>query len=541
MIYMNEAILEDDFFKNMNTKDEYNTDNQQMESFWSVLKNQLTTETVQRFGIEKVLNALEGTGGLSDYKDGGNVSTIHNAKNGVFVDSEHERRFNAAYDRKNYEGRGDRKLSAQRKKMFTENEEIYDAYTHKKLNKDGRTHIDHITSAKEIHEMDAARLYMTDDERNDMATADSNMAAIDGRMNQSKGEKSMEEWLKKEKDGQTNAERYDVDEAEAMRLRRRSQLGIKGKVVLAAGREVSMASFSSGVAQAKKQVIGLLMHYGTSIFLEEVQSYAANWKNYSRIAERLDALKAMGGRIKDRLIEKVKDIKNIIKEVFASAKEGFISGIVGTIVTTLINMVATTVKSVGKILQDSVTTLIGAFKMWTKNPNNLDKATLAKETIKMISLGASASVGIIAEEGIKTTLASTALAPVADPIGIVGGILVTGVSSAVLIYVMDNFGKIIKKFKDAWNDMMYGLQRTKREILETYNKALAAVDETYRGILSDIKDYYDKMDNLALLAHDMNLSGEEQVSASIAYARASGVDDSELFHNVDEAKKFFLG
>lgn len=541
MIYMNEAILEDDFFKNMNTKDEYNTDNQQMESFWSVLKNQLTTETVQRFGIEKVLNALEGTGGLSDYKDGGNVSTIHNAKNGVFVDSEHERRFNAAYDRKNYEGRGDRKLSAQRKKMFTENEEIYDAYTHKKLNKDGRTHIDHITSAKEIHEMDAARLYMTDDERNDMATADSNMAAIDGRMNQSKGEKSMEEWLKKEKDGQTNAERYDVDEAEAMRLRRRSQLGIKGKVVLAAGREVSMASFSSGIAQAKKQVIGLLMHYGTSIFLEEVQSYAANWKNYSRIADRLDALKAMGGRIKDRLIEKVKDIKNIIKEVFASAKEGFISGIVGTVVTTLINMVATTVKSVGKILQDSVTTLIGAFKMWTKNPNNLDKATLAKETIKMISLGVSASVGIIAEEGIKTTLASTVLAPVADPIGIVGGILVTGVCSAVLIYVMDNFGKIMKKFKDAWNDMMYGLQRTKREILETYNKALAAVDETYRGILSDIKDYYDKMDNLALLAHDMNLSGEEQVSASIAYARASGVDDSELFHNVDEAKKFFLG
>ncbi|QCQ04654.1 hypothetical protein FAX13_08540 [Ligilactobacillus animalis] len=538
---MNEAILEDDFFKNMNTKDEYNTDNQQMESFWSVLKNQLTTETVQRFGIEKVLNALEGTGGLSDYKNGGNVSTIHNAKNGVFVDSEHERRFNAAYDRKNYEGRGDRKLSAQRKKMFTENEEIYDAYTHKKLNKDGRTHIDHITSAKEIHEMDAARLYMTDDERNDMATADSNMAAIDGRMNQSKGEKSMEEWLKKEKDGQTNAERYDIDEAEAMRLRRRSQLGIKGKVVLAAGREVSMASFSSGVAQAKKQVIGLLMHYGTSIFLEEVQSYAANWKNYSRIADRLDALKAMGGRIKDRLIEKVKDIKNIIKEVFASAKEGFISGIVGTIVTTLINMVATTVKSVGKILQDSVTTLISAFKMWTKNPNNLDKATLAKETIKMISLGVSASVGIIAEEGIKTTLASTVLAPVADPIGIVGGILVTGVCSAVLIYVMDNFGKIMKKFKDAWNNMMYGLQRTKREILETYNKALAAVDETYRGILSDIKDYYDKMDNLALLAHDMNLSGEEQVSASIAYARASGVDDSELFHNVDEAKKFFLG
>lgn len=541
MIYMYEAILEDDFFKNMDTKDEYNTDNQQMESFWSVLKNQLTTETVQRFGIEKVLNALEGTGGLSDYKDGGNVSTIHNAKKGVFVDNEHERCFNATYNRKNYEGRGDRKLSTQRKKMFTENEEIYDAYTHKKLNKDGRTHIDHITSAKEIHEMDAARLYMTDDERNDMATADSNMAAIDGRMNQSKGETSMEEWLKKEKDGQTNAERYGIDEAEAMRLRRKSQLHIKGKVVLAAGREVSMASFSSGIAQAKKQVIGLLMHYGTSIFIEEMQSYVANWKNYNRIAERLFALKDMGIRIKDRLIEKAKDIKNIIKEIFTSAKEGFISGIVGTIVTTLINMVATTIKSVGKILQDSVTTLISAFKMWTKNPNNLDKATLVKETIKMISLGVSASIGIIAEEGIKKALTPTALSMVAEPIGIIGGILITGSCSALLIYVMDNFGKIMKKFKDAWNGMMYGLQRTKREILETYNKALVAVDEVYRGILSDIKDYYDKMDNLALLAHDMNLSGEEQISASIAYARALGVDDSELFHNVDEAKKFFLG
>lgn len=283
------------------------------------------------------------------------------------------------------------------------------------------------------------------------------------------------------------------------------------------------------------------MHYGTSIFIEEMQSYAANWKNYNRISERLFALKDMGIRIKNRLIEKAKDIKNIIKEIFTSAKEGFISGIVGTIVTTLINMVATTIKSVGKILQDSVTTLISAFKMWTKNPNNLDKATLVKETIKMISLGVSASIGIIAEEGIKKALTPTALSMVAEPIGIIGGILITGSCSALLIYVMDNFGKIMKKFKDAWNGMMYGLQRTKREILDTYNKALAAVDEVYRGILSDIKDYYDKMDNLALLAHDMNLSGEEQISASIAYARAWGVDDSELFHNVDEAKKFFLG
>ena len=206
----------------MNSDEEYKTNTQQMESFWSVLKKQLTTETIQRFGIEHILNKLEGVGGYSDYKEGGNVSTIHNAKNGVFVDEEHERRFNSPYDRKNYEGRGDRKLSAQRKKLFSEKEKIFDAYTNKQLHKDGRTHIDHITSAKEIHDMDAARLYMTDDERNDMVTDESNMAAIDGRMNQSKGELSMEEWLKKEKDGQTNAERFNVDEKEAMRLRRKS-------------------------------------------------------------------------------------------------------------------------------------------------------------------------------------------------------------------------------------------------------------------------------------------------------------------------------
>lgn len=537
---VNEAVLENDFFKKMNTKEEYRTNSQQMESFWKVLKKQLTTETIQRFGIEHVLNMIEGTGGLSEYKDGGNVSTIHNAKQGIFVDQEHERRFNAAYDRKNYEGRGDRKLSAQRKKLFSENEEIRDAYTKKKLHKDGRTHIDHITSAKEIHNMDAARLYMTDDERNDMATADSNMAAIDGRMNQSKGELSMEEWLKKEKDGQTNAERFEVDEAEAMRLRRKSQFGIKKKVILSAGKEVSEASFSAGKVQAKKQVIGLLMHYGTTIFIEEMQGYAVNWKNYSGLNERLSGLKEMGDRVKVRLIEKVKNIKDIIKEIFNSAKEGFVSGIIGTIVTTLINMVATTLKNVGKILQDSVTTLISAFKLWTKNPNNLSKSELTKETIKMISLGISASIGIIAEEGIKKALEATGtFAFIAEPVGIVGGILVTGGCSALMIYVMDNFGRIMKKFKDKWSAFISGFSNSREKIIATYNSAVRTIDEAYQDVLFDIGSYYDRMDKLASLAYDMSQSADEQLNASVNYARASGVPEEKILHNVDETCNYF--
>lgn len=537
---INEAILEDDFFKKMNSDEEYRTNTQQMESFWGVLKKQLTTETVQRFGIEHILNKLEGVGGYSDYKEGGNVSTIHNAKNGVFVDEEHERRFNSPYSRKNYEGRGDRKLSTQRKKLFSEKEEIFDAYTNEQLHKDGRTHIDHITSAKEIHDMDAARLYMTDDERNDMATDESNMAAIDGRMNQSKGELPMEEWLKKEKDGQTNAERFGVDEKEAMRLRRKSQFNIKKKVVLSAGEEISIASFNAGKVQAKKQVIGILMHYATSIFIEEMQRYVANWKNYTRIAERLSGLKEMGSRIKDRLIEKAKNIKEIIKEIFSNAKDGFISGIVGTIVTTLINMVATTVKSVGKVLQDSITTLIGAFKLWTKNPKNLDKATLAKETIKMISFGISASIGVISEEGIKNSLATTPLAIVAEPLGIIGGILVTGGCSALIIYVMDNFGNIMKSFKKIWDRISSGVAKTREEIIETYNKSVLKIDEAYQLVLQDIQKYYDKMDKLATLAYDMTVSADSQLMSSIDYARAAGVPENEILHNLKEIDDYFL-
>ena len=537
---INEAILEDDFFKKMNSDEEYRTNTQQMESFWVVLKKQLTTETIQRFGIEHILNKLEGVGGYSDYKEGGNVSTIHNAKNGVFVDEEHERRFNSPYDRKNYEGRCDRKLSAQRKKLFSEKEKIFDAYTNKQLHKDGRTHIDHITSAKEIHDMDAARLYMTDDERNDMATDESNMAAIDGRMNQSKGELSMEEWLKKEKDGQTNAERFNVDEKEAMRLRRKSQFNIKKKVIFSAGEELSIASFNAGKAQAKKQVIGLLMHYATSIFIEEMQRYAANWENYRRIAERLSGLKEMGSRIQDRLIEKAKNIKEIIKEVFSNAKDGFISGIVGTIVTTLINMVATTVKSIGKVLQDSITTLIAAFKLWTKNPRNLDKATLAKETIKMISLGISASIGLIAEEGIKNSLATTPLAIVAEPIGIIGGILVTGGCSALIIYIMDNFGKIMKSFKKIWDRISSSVGKTREEIIETYNKAVLEIDESYQLVLQDIQKYYDRMDKLAILAYDVTASADSQLKSSIDYARAAGVPENEILHNLKEIDDYFL-
>jgi len=96
--------LNDDFFKKLNTKEAYHVDNSHMTEFWDTLKEQISTQFIQDFGIQDLLDRMH-LGDLSQYKDGGDVSTIHNARSGVFVDEEHARRFGEKFDRSNYEGR----------------------------------------------------------------------------------------------------------------------------------------------------------------------------------------------------------------------------------------------------------------------------------------------------------------------------------------------------------------------------------------------------------------------------------------------------
>lgn len=497
--------------------------------FWSVLSEEFKSEIRQRFNLSN----------FQDIPDGGNISTIHNAKNNVFVDDEHKERFNKSFDRKNYEGSGERTLHNQRKKLFNENEVIYDSYTGRELKKDGRTHLDHVVSAKEIHDNDAARLYMRDADRNNMATSSENMAPTDGSLNQSKGEHDLLDWMDKEKNGQSNADRFGIDRKKATEIHDRSSNKIKHDVAKAHLAEITNGAKVQGIQEAKRQVVGILILEFHDIFTNEFKLYLKNIRNWKSFSDKVAKFKQMMVRVKGNLIQRFRNLKEFISKIFGAAVQGMVSGIVGALITAVINTFITTLKNVARLIQQSVSSLVQAGKVLFVNPDNLPMKERIKAFTKILLTGILAVLGGFLEEAVKTGLMGMGVPGMLSG-WIAGGLalLATTLTTAIVVYSIDHFGDVIKELKEAIDTIAYGLTHSARSIQEAFDKAMAKIDEMYQNMLLDIREYYSQLNKWSDLAHDLSLAAGEQLSNSITYARMSGVEENRILKNVDEIDAF---
>jgi hypothetical protein len=178
-----------------------------------------------------VIETITGQFGLASMfiqtQDGGSVTTVHNFETGITAIESDQRKYDI-YKANNDGSRDwqevrksggyDVPLPKKRKAAFQTQEKIVDAYTGKELPKDGRTHLDHIVSAKEIESNAKNHLFKTPEERARMATNDKNLAWTEASANQSKGDRSMKEWLDKaDKHGGTKAERFGINKEMALK------------------------------------------------------------------------------------------------------------------------------------------------------------------------------------------------------------------------------------------------------------------------------------------------------------------------------------
>ncbi|MNW41844.1 hypothetical protein D3C74_189980 [compost metagenome] len=170
-------------------------------------KETVLTTIISQFGLGPIFDS---------YKNGGNVTTLHNAEKGIFANKADEDQYTEAFDRGNYE----KDFPKKRKLNFQTSIEITDDYTGKVLKKDGTTHLDHVISAKAIHSNNGARLYMNAEQRDEMATSERNLAWTDSSLNQSKNDKDLEQWMDRENKrspGKTNAQHYEINREAAVK------------------------------------------------------------------------------------------------------------------------------------------------------------------------------------------------------------------------------------------------------------------------------------------------------------------------------------
>lgn len=493
-------------------------------------KEIVLTNIIQQFGLGSIFDL---------YKRGGNVTTLHNAEKGVFANGDDQKRFEQNYSQDVRKDLYEKDFSKNRKKAFQSKNEIIDDYTGKVLPKDGRAHRDHVVSASEIQQNNAARLFMSDEKRGEMAVDDKNLAWTEGSLNQSKSEHDLVKWMNKDnaKDGsQTNAEYYGIDEEKAIKkykeARKHVDATIKKEKAKYYLKNTTSAGMKQGIAMGQKQAIGLFIYELQEAIMIEMKEYFSIYSKLKSLSSKIEKFKLACKNIKDRMFAKA-------KKIFSAFTDGFVSGFIGNILTVFINSFATTAKNVVRVLNEGVYALIKAVKLLIQRPEEMTYKEALFEASKIIAASVVTTFGVILTEGFVTYLKTTPFAPFANVIGgVLGGIL-TGIVSITVVYSIDHFVEIVNKIKYAVTDVVEGLKINVTEIRENYANVSSMIDEQYKQILDRIFNEYEELYSLTKNAYDNTISSEQKFGNTIKLAEALNVEESKIIRNNDDLLDFF--
>ncbi|WP_157406116.1 hypothetical protein [Neobacillus drentensis] len=172
--------------------------------------------------------------------------------------------------------------------------------------------------------------------------------------------------------------------------------------------------------------------------------------------------------------------------------------------------------------------MVKAFKLLINPPADMTRKQALIEASKILTTAVVTSVGVILTESFATYLKTTPLVAFADLIaGVLGGIL-TGIVAVTLVYLIDNFGTIMKKIGESFKLIQYQLNVSPTEIRSIYQKAVAEIDAEYQLILNRIYQEYERLNQLMSLAFDCGSLAGVQFRHSQEFARAMSVKEKDI-------------
>lgn len=458
---------------------------------------------ITTFGLDRII--------FSD-KDGGNVQTIHNGEAGIYANDIYKDKGERKYNRDDYAPAS--YMNKRRKEYFENNDKIYDCYTGKEIPKDGRTHLEHIVSAKENHDRTDMRILFEKEEMAKIINQKNNTDYIDGSMNQSKSDKKLKDWenktSKKDK-SKTNAEYYGVDLERANKADDKARKTIDEQVAKRKlehyANSITEESLKQGHKMAVRQGLGVVFTEVAMVVMDEIP----------KVIERLKgdfSLEKFFSSIKSVVVSAFNRVKNKLSSILSAMGSGFVSGVANSIVTTVINMFVTTGKNIVRLIRQAMVSITEAVRILFFNKEKRNKKEKIIAAAKVIITGASAVLGVFVEQGLSSILEGSGLAviPIIGPalievIPIFSGTLLTGLVSVTFLYFMDNsevIKKLINFISKIGEDCFEKSLETIKEaniLLDEYIAKLCSIDvEKLRSEVLDIHEL-----NRALAVGDDNL------------------------------------
>ncbi|MGV7208559.1 hypothetical protein ACLB1G_11965 [Oxalobacteraceae bacterium A2-2] len=422
------------------------------------LKTSVLQNIAGPFGVGKLLSAYDKTGGA--------VNTVHNARQGVYATEAEAQRYaqREAYDSDAYHQHQDyiaanRKVSAGQKAGTLE-----DSYTGETFAPGARhdpqrkATLDHVVAAKNVHD-DAGRV-LAELDGPGLANIGANLEPTAASVNYSKKTStaaqfsaklagqaparkarmaelaaSKAQWSDKERKEYARLEALDkVDpkrladkEAQAQReIDARINSAYYGSAKFA--RAAATAGATEGAKMGVQQALGtVLVEFFAAVFDEIGDLYRQGRREESLIKEARVRLGKIARRVGGKW-----------KAALAALGQGFLSGLLSSLVTTLVNAFVTTGKNLVRIIREGFLSLLRALKLLLFRPKNMSRRQALHEASKIV-VGAGVTVGGIALEEVvgKYMAALPGLGLVAGPAtaAIVGSL--TAIATTFAVYMLD--------------------------------------------------------------------------------------------------------
>nr|WP_314883751.1 hypothetical protein [uncultured Campylobacter sp.] len=488
------------------------------------------TSTLLHLCEASAISAITSQFGLAsliiDARDGGSVTTVHNFEKGITANEADAARYsdmianrNGKYSEVRNKVGYDKPLVKRRNEALQNEAIIIDEYTGRNLPKDGRVHLDHIVSVKEIESSVSANLALSPEERAKIAADKENLALIDGSINQSKGSDEMKVFLNKEdkKTEQRKAERFGIDEQKAMQKDKKARKFVYGEIDKAKVKKYSKELLTTGC----KDITKIMAYTVIGVAMREIAQGAITEIKLAFKQRGKESFGEIWVRFKTRMSEILDSLKSKWKDLVAGSIEEGLTSFISNLGVFLINVFATTLKRFVAMIRAGFVSLKEAVKILVNPPRGLDKDEVGYQTVKVLTAGLIGALSLGLSEAIDKFLLSI---PVLTPIfsfivpiigKSVGDIVSTclsailgGVLTTIVIYFMD------KLHSQSKADKIQIQLVTKSEEISAYQVALSwvALSEAYDEFFVDVKQSITKLANTTRIVRDSSQETSMAVS-----------------------------
>ena len=477
-----------------------------------------------RTALQQIIGPFGLSAAMFNDRDGGAVDTIHNAKQGIMseelqTDYENRGEYDAQKSHEVHAAKAYRDRNRERCRQKEAGEGV-NAYSDKRIARNAKTDLDHVMAAKEVHD-DKARI-LAELDTADLANLDENLQLTLRHTNRSMKQMPIEEYiakLEREKPGRqakikeleskkdlTDKERkqlenlkeedeFDpelarkldkqarkaIEKAESKSYYKFIKRGKDGKIHLSKFATNQLkASGKEAARNAIRAALGeLLLVLVNQTFLE-VKAFIKERKHATEniFVEIQNRLKRVVARVLAKLRQWKENLKNMA--------EGFVSGFCSSLVTTLINVFATTAKRFVRAIREGIFSLIKAFKLLFFRPADMTEEEAMKAVIKLIAGVAVTTLGIAAESAVNTFVQTVPVvgqfASIVTP-AIMG--LLAGIAIALISYYVDMAFHFAKMREETFGELLDAgkLQGVYSDLLTKTGERFVAMGNDYERMI----------------------------------------------------------